>query len=256
MVDETGYVHGRPGPAAALYQVRPAGGLSVGVDIGHDRVNVAIADITGEVRARTQAKPRRRRDTLVAQVRSLAAELAERLDADVDDLVCVVVGVPAVVHPDGEQLSLCDSLPNDGVGFVPALREALGVPVTLENDINLGVLGERSSRQDPALNEFLFFSIGTGLGVGIVLGGRLYRGVTGAAGEIGYLPGDDPSVPATPPHDRAMIKDTLSGQSIVDEAIARNLDPRLSGRQVFDQAGPARPPRSRSSTSSPGESPT
>lgn len=236
VVDETGYVHGRPGPAAALYQVRPASGLSVGVDIGHDRINVAIADITGEVRARTQAKPRRRRDTLVSQVRSLVADLAERLDADVDDLVRVVVGVPAVVHPDGEQLSLCDSLPNDGVGFVPALREALGVPVTLENDINLGVLGERSSRQDPDLNEFLFFSIGTGLGVGIVLGGQLYRGVTGAAGEIGYLPGDDPSVPATAPHDRAMIKDTLSGQSIVDEAIARNLDPRLSGRQVFDQA--------------------
>jgi predicted NBD/HSP70 family sugar kinase len=236
VVDETGYAHGRPGPAAALYRVRPASGLSVGVDIGHDRINAAIADITGEVHARTQAKPRRRRDTLVAQVRDLAADLAGRMDASVDDLVRVVVGVPAVVRPDGDQLGLCDSLPDDGAGFPQALRAAFGgVPVTLENDVNLAVLGERSVR-GAELSEFVFFSIGTGLGVGIVLGGQLYRGVTGAAGEIGYLPGDDPTVPATPPHDRAMIKDTLSGQSIVEEGAARGLDAHLSAREVFDLA--------------------
>ncbi len=235
VVDETGYAHGRPGPAAALYRVRPASGLSIGVDIGHDRITAAVADITGQVHARTQAQPRRRRETLVAQVRDLASQLAARMDAEVADVVRVVVGVPAVVQPDGERLSLCDSLPDDGAGFPPALRAALGVPVTLENDVNLAVLGERASRSDE-LGEFVFFSIGTGLGVGIVLGGQLYRGVTGAAGEIGYLPGDDPSVPATPPHDRAMIKDTLSGQSIVDEAVARGLDPRLTGRDVFDLA--------------------
>jgi len=236
VVDETGYAHGRPGPAAALYRVRPASGLSVGVDIGHDRINAAIADITGEVRARVQAKPKRRRDTLVAQVHDLIAQLAARMDATVDDLVHVVVGVPAVVHPDGEQLSLCETLPNDGIGFAPALREALGLPVTFENDVNLAVLGERSARADADLREFLFFSIGTGLGVGIVLGGQLYRGVTGAAGEIGYLPGDDPTVAPTPPHDRAMIKDTLSGQGIVEEAAARGMDAHLSGREVFDRA--------------------
>jgi predicted NBD/HSP70 family sugar kinase len=238
VVDETGYAHGRPGPAAALYRVRPASGLSIGVDIGHDRINVAIADITGEVHARTQARPRRRRDTLVAQVHDLAADLTARMDARVADLVSVVVGVPAVVHPDGEQLSLCDSLPNDGAGFPQALREALGVPVTLENDVNLAVLGERSVRDDGP-SEFVFFSIGTGLGVGIVLGGKLYRGVTGAAGEIGYLPGDDPTVAPTPPHDRAMIKDSLSGQSIVDEAVARGIGggrPELPAREVFDLA--------------------
>jgi predicted NBD/HSP70 family sugar kinase len=236
VVDETGYAHGRPGPAAALYRVRPASGLSVGVDIGHDRINAAIADITGEVHARTQAKPRRRRDTLVAQVRDLAADLAGRMDATVDDLVRVVVGVPAVVRPDGEHLGLCDSLPDDGDGFPQALRAAFGgVPVTLENDVNLAVLGERSVR-GAELSEFVLFSIGTGLGVGIVLGGQLYRGVTGAAGEIGYLPGDDPAVPATPPHDRAMIKDTLSGASIVDEGVERGLDAQLSGREVFDLA--------------------
>jgi predicted NBD/HSP70 family sugar kinase len=236
VVDETGFVRGRPGPAAALYRVRPASGLSVGVDIGHDRVNVAIADITGQVHARTQARPRRRRDTLVAQVHDLAAGLATRMGASAAELARVVIGVPAVVHPDGERLSLCDSLPNEGEGFPQTLREVLEVPVTLENDINLAVLGERASRQDAGLNEFVFFSVGTGLGVGIVLGGHLYRGVTGAAGEIGYLPGDDLSVPATPPHDRAMIKDTLSGQSIVDEAIARSMGEQLSSREVFDRA--------------------
>ena len=237
VVDETGYAQGRrPGPAAALYRVRPSSGLSVGVDIGHDQVHAAIADISGEIQARTHARTRRRLDSLVAQIRGMADELAATMNVTVADLVHVVVGVPAVVHPDGQRLSLADSLPRDGVGFPQAIRQALGVPVTLENDTNLAVLGERVGGHGRDVNDFVLFSIGTGLGVGILLGGKLYRGVAGAAGEIGYLPGDDPGVAPTPPHDRAMIKDTLSGGSVVDEAIARGMDKRLTAPEVFDLA--------------------
>jgi predicted NBD/HSP70 family sugar kinase len=236
VVDETGYSHGRPGPAATLYRVRPASGLSVGVDIGHDRVHAAIADITGEIQARTHARTRRRLDSLVAQVREMAADLAAQMNVSVAALVHVVVGVPAVVHPDGERLSLGDSLPSDGMGFPLAIRRALGVPVTLENDTNLAVLGERAAGHGRDVNDFVIFSIGTGLGVGIVLGGKLYRGVSGAAGEVGYLPGDDPGVAPTPPHDRAMIKDTLSGPTVVDEAISRGMPHGITAPEVFDLA--------------------
>src|SRR6266536_353804 len=114
VVDEIGYAHGRPGPAATLYRVRPASGLSVGVDIGHDRVHAAIADISGEIQAQTHARTRRRFDTLVAQVRAMTEKLAGSMDVTVADLVHVVVGVPAVVHPDGQRLSLSDALPRDG----------------------------------------------------------------------------------------------------------------------------------------------
>lgn len=236
VVDETGYTQGRKGPAAALYSVRPSRGLSVGVDIGHDRVHAAIADLTGEIRARTAARTRRRLPALVEQVAGMVDELAGRLGISAQDLVHVVVGVPAVVDPAGETLSLSDGLPREGRGFPQEIRQRLGVPVTLENDINLAVLGEQDQGHGRDVDSFVFVSIGTGIGVGIVLGGTLYRGFTGAAGEVGYLPGDDPQVPPTPPRDRAMIEATLSGQSIADEARLRGMDPQLTSREIFDLA--------------------
>lgn len=236
VVDEAGYAQGRKGPAAALYSVRPTRGLSVGVDIGHDRVHAAIADLTGEVRARVAARTRRRLPALVDQVAAMVDELAGRLDVSANELMHVVVGVPAVVDPAGEALSLSDGLPREGRGFPQAVRQRLGVPVTLENDINLAVLGEQDRGHGRGVDSFVFVSVGTGIGVGIVLGGRLYRGFTGAAGEVGYLPGDDPAVAPTPPRERAMIEATLSGQSIVEEAALRGLDPRLTSREVFDLA--------------------
>lgn len=237
VIVETGYAQGRKGPAATLYSVRPTRGLSVGVDIGHDRVHAAIVDLTGEIRARITARTKRRRlPLLVHQVAAMVDELADRLGVTAAELVHVVVGVPAVVDPTGEALSLSDGLPQDGRGFPQAIRQRLCVPVTLENDINLAVLGERDQGHGRDVDSFVFVSIGTGIGVGIVLGGVLYRGFTGAAGEIGYLPGDDPAVPPTPPRDRAMIEATLSGQSIADEARLRGMDPQLTSREIFDLA--------------------
>ncbi len=236
VLDETGHTSGRPGPGAVLYRVRPGSGLSVGIDIGHDRVHVAIADISGEILGRRQALTKRRLAGLVDQLQQLVAELATEQQTTPERLIQIVVGVPAVVDPHGETLSLGDSLPRDGVGFPQALRAAFAAPVTLENDTNLAVLGERAQGHGRSVDDFVFLSVGTGLGVGILLGGKLYRGVSGAAGEVGYLPGDDPATPAAAPMSRAMIEASLSGQDVVNEAAALGLSPQLSARDVFNLA--------------------
>lgn len=236
VLDETGHTKGRPGPGAVLYRVRPGSGLSVGIDIGHDRVHLAIADISGELLARRQAPTKRRLAGLVEQLRQLVGELAAEQHTTADQLIQIVVGVPAVVDPAGQTLSLGDSLPRSGDGFPQAVRAAFAAPVTFENDTNLAVLGERARGHGRAVDDFVFLSIGTGLGVGILLGGKLYRGMSGAAGEIGYLPGDDPAVPARPLMSRAMIEATLSGPGVVTEAIALGLSPKLTGREVFNLA--------------------
>src|SRR5205823_6591601 len=69
-------------------------------------------------------------------------------------------------------------------------REDVRLPVTLENDINLAALGERTSGVARDVDDFLFLSIGTGLGAGLVLGGELHRGHNGAAGELDYAFGN------------------------------------------------------------------
>jgi predicted NBD/HSP70 family sugar kinase len=236
VLTETGRATGRPGPAATLYEVRSGSGLSVGIDIGHDRVHAAIVDLSGEILARVQAAPKRRIGSLVNQLTELVTELSTGQRITPDRLVQIVVGVPAVVAPDGETLSLGDSLPHNGEGFVRAIRAKFAAPVLFENDINLAVLGERARGHGREIDDFVFLSVGTGLGVGILLGGKLYRGVSGAAGEIGYLPNDDPAVPATPPRRRAMIEASLSGPDVVTEAVKLGLRADLTGREVFNLA--------------------
>ena len=104
-----------------------------------------------------------------------------------DELIdCSVVGLPGVIdNASGTlQLSHFYSLENRPLGR--ELRERLQVPVVLENDVNLAALGEQWQGVARGVDDFVFLSVGTGLGAGLVLGGELHRGRHGTAGELDY----------------------------------------------------------------------
>ena len=90
----------------------------------------------------------------------------------------VVVGVPGVVDAEGGgRLRLATNIPGlEGRPFGAELRERLGLPVSLENDINLAAVGERWLGIARGVDDFAFLSVGTGLGAGLVLRGEPYRG--------------------------------------------------------------------------------
>ena len=98
-----------------------------------------------------------------------------------------VVGVPGVVDPiDGSVSLASNALGIEGARLAGKLMDALGLPVQLENDINLAALGEQWRGVARGVDDFLFLSIGTGMGAGLVLRGELHRGRNGAAGELDY----------------------------------------------------------------------
>src|SRR5205085_12075397 len=102
----------------------------------------------------------------------------------------VVVGIPCVVEPDTGRINLATNVPGlEDRPFDAELQERLGLPVALENDINLAALGEHWRGVAREVDNFAFLSIGTGLGAGIVLRGELHRGHNGAAGEVDYALG-------------------------------------------------------------------
>ena len=107
-----------------------------------------------------------------------------------------------VVEADGATVRLAENVPGlEGRPFGGELAARLGLPVTLENDINLAALGEQRAGVARGVDDFAFLSVGTGMGAGIVLGGELHRGRHGAAGEVdfalgGARPDADPSAPA------------------------------------------------------------
>jgi predicted NBD/HSP70 family sugar kinase len=99
-----------------------------------------------------------------------------------------VIGSPGVVDPRTGDVRLAVNMPLWHEGVLDALRGDLGRTVIIENDVNLAARAEHALGAAREVNDFALVWIGTGLGLAAVIGGRVHRGVAGAAGEIGYLP--------------------------------------------------------------------
>jgi predicted NBD/HSP70 family sugar kinase len=185
-----------PGYGAVYFEPVAEAALVLGLDIGARFLRGAVSDLAGTIRARQDVElaVADAADAVEASARLQAALLAaaglesERVDN-------VVVGVPGVVTADGT-LRLAENVAGlEGRRFADELQTALDLPVTLENDINLAALGERWQGVARGVADFVFLSVGTGMGAGLVLGGELHRGRNGAAGEIDFaLVGVDATV--------------------------------------------------------------
>lgn len=178
------------GRRAVEIEVAPEAGCVVGVDLGGSSCRVAVSDLAGRGReVRRRATPTSRSGTalaswLVAFVERVHTELA----AD-RPVRAVAVGVPGVVSPADGSVRGAVNLPQiDGDRFVGRLRAAFGHQVVFDNDANLAVLGETTTGAVKGRGDVVMFTVGTGLGCGVVVGGRLLRGRTGLAGEFGFFP--------------------------------------------------------------------
>ncbi len=120
-----------------------------------------------------------------------AAGLAE------DALHTVVIGVGGAPDPVTGKLRYASHLPGwHAPRLVEGLAEAIGAPVTIENDVNLAAVAEQSAGAAGGFEDFVLLWAGEGTGAAIVIAGRLHRGFTGGAGEVGYMP-----VPGSPVRD-------------------------------------------------------
>ncbi|NRN63030.1 Mlc, transcriptional repressor of MalT [Kibdelosporangium sp. 4NS15] len=108
------------------------------------------------------------------------------------------------------------------------LASAWGCPVTVDNDVNVMALGERHAGVARSLNELIFVKVGTGIGCGIVLGGRVYRGVAGTAGDIGHIKLDDYG-PACACGEVGCLEAYFGGAALARDALTL----ARSGRSMF-----------------------
>jgi predicted NBD/HSP70 family sugar kinase len=178
-----------PSYGAVYFEPVAEAALVLGIDLGARFLRGALSDLSGAIRARRDveiggADADRALDA-IAELREGLAEAAGLSPALIDE---VVVGVPGVVEARTGAVRLALNIPGlDGRRFGAELRERLGVSVTVENDVNLAALGERRLGVARGVDDFVFLSVGTGLGAGLVLRGDLQRGHHGAAGELDYV---------------------------------------------------------------------
>jgi predicted NBD/HSP70 family sugar kinase len=192
LVNRVGELAGGRGPNAQMYAVVPATAYVVGVDVGPQRVVAAAADITGNVAGRVDVAIADADDP-VRVVHSAVVEAAEAAGAPLDRVRRVVLGTPGLVDPGTGEISFAWDLPKWHRGLLGALRADLDRPVVFENDVNLAAIAEQHAGAGVGVSDFVLVWVGRGVGLAVILGGRLHRGATGAAGEIGYLP-----VPGSP----------------------------------------------------------
>ena len=193
-----GRTSGKPGRSAVVYEINAAAGLAAAVDLGGTKLSVAIGDLLGNVLAElTVPTDTRGGMQVVEQVATQIETLAAQLAVSAKQLKIVVLGTPGVFHPETAHILVAPNIPGIDEVDVPGLMsERLGVPVIIENDVNLAARGEQWRGHGTGVRNFVFIALGTGVGMGIIADGHLLRGASGAAGEIGYLPiGGDPYDP-------------------------------------------------------------
>ena len=177
---------GRP-PVLVAIATLPGG--VVGVDIGHRHVRVAVADRASTVLAEREARvdvDAHGSETL-DQVARMVREAAKQAGLPARSLLAAGMCVPGPL--DRRSARVHGGVLPGWRDLAPAeeLERRLGVPVTVDNDANLGALAEHQHGAARGHADVVYVKAASGLGAGIILGGRLHRGATGIAGEIGHV---------------------------------------------------------------------
>ncbi|MFC6878811.1 MULTISPECIES: ROK family transcriptional regulator [Actinomadura] len=240
LVRTVGQRTGGAGRAAMLYEIRPEAGYVIGVDVGREWVRAALCDLSGAVLVRRDVRSEARGAAALSdQLAALVGELAAEGGIAPADVTYIVLGTPGVHDAERHRLRLAPNLPGwERPGVTRALGERLPAPFLIENDIALAALGEQAHGLGAGVSDFVFLSIGTGIGMGIVLDGRLYRGARGAAGEIAFLPvGEtDPLARAPGARRHGMLESVLSASGLVATARRYGMTGRLTTERVYDAA--------------------
>ncbi|NBE92033.1 ROK family transcriptional regulator [Nonomuraea sp. KC401] len=230
LVEVTGERAGGRGPHAALYAVVPSCAYVAGLEVLPDSLRVGVADITGRTVVEITLNPSDGRDPVEA-VHAAVRRACEAAGISLSRLRSFVIGTRGVVDPVSGDVRWSYDLPDWHVGVLASLRETLGTSVTIENDVNLVALAEHKYGEAAGHDDFVVIWAGVGQGLGVMLGGRLHRGIAGGAGEIGWLP-----VPGEPLPTDVSQPQSGSYQRLVGHDALRGLAERrgLTGNTVAD----------------------
>jgi predicted NBD/HSP70 family sugar kinase len=181
----------RSGPTPRLVRFNANHALVVGVDVGGAKMLALLSNLDGEVittsRCATPTEASGRR--LDKAVKTLIDDCLAQAGVGRGRLAVATVGTAGVVDRETSAVTLAPNLPGwENRTIRPSLEAALKVPVLVESEAHLAMLGESWAGVASEVKNAVFIQLGVGVGMGILIDGEIYRGAWGAAGEIGYLP--------------------------------------------------------------------
>ncbi|SNS14423.1 Sugar kinase of the NBD/HSP70 family, may contain an N-terminal HTH domain [Actinacidiphila glaucinigra] len=169
-------------------------GVVVGVDFGHSHLRVAVGNLAHQVLAE-QSEPidvDASASEGFDRAEQLVARLIESSGIGADKVIGVGLGVPGPIDVETGALGSTAILPGwGGINPRQELAERLRMPVQVDNDANLGALGELVWGGGRGVKDLAYIKVASGVGAGLVIDGRIYRGPGGTAGEIGHITLDE-----------------------------------------------------------------
>jgi predicted NBD/HSP70 family sugar kinase len=225
---------GRP---PVLLALDASAGAAIGIDFGHSHVRVAVADLSHRIRCEQEVALAVDADPVGSL--DAAADLVRRqLDVAgvaASSVIGVGLGVPGPVDHRTGRVGSTSILPGWlGIMAGAEMERRLGLPVVVDNDANLGALAESSWGAARGFENVVYIKVSSGIGAGLVLGGRLHRGANGTAGEIGHDIVDEAG-PYCRCGNRGCLE-AVAGGSAITEVLSRSRREQLTLGQVLDLA--------------------
>ena len=162
--------------------------LFIGVDLGGTNIEAAAVR-NGEVLAskKKKTRPEKGVDTVIERIARTVRGVFKKMDATPEDFAGLCIGAPGAVDPATGIVHAAPNLDWTDVPLGEVLRERLGLPVFVDNDVNIGLLGEYVYGAGRGALHMVGIWVGTGIGGGLIVNGQLVNGWRGAAGEIGHM---------------------------------------------------------------------
>src|SRR5215218_3078568 len=154
----------------------------IGVDLGGTKILAGVADRTSTiVRSLERATPVSSTDALLAELDAMVEELLD------DSIAALAFGIPATIDQRRGRAITAANLPLEDFPFRDRMRERFGLPVGIDNDANAAAIAEWAIGAGQGTTNMVMLTLGTGVGGGLILGGRPFRGSVGAAAELGHV---------------------------------------------------------------------
>lgn len=168
--------------------------ISLAIDIGTRFIRAAVGDLNQVTRAEVSIRVTSLElNDLIKVMHQAVDKVLKESGFKLKDVAAIAVGTPGVVDQKTGIVSIAGTISAlDGTILAEIIQQEFGVYPTVENDINLVTVGEKTAGHGVEIENFAVLSVGSGLGSGIVLNGKLHRGHRGAAGEVFYVPFGDP----------------------------------------------------------------
>ncbi|MBJ7331572.1 MAG: ROK family transcriptional regulator [Solirubrobacteraceae bacterium] len=180
----------RAGRPPVLLALDPRAGTVLGIDFGHRHIRVAVADLSSRVLAEHHEEfdVDGSAGKALDRAAQMAGEVLGEAGVPADGVFGCGVGIPSPIDQRTGIVGSSGILPGwTGLPAAAELADRLGFEVDVDNDATLGALGEATQGAARGHNDVIYVKLATGIGAGLLLGGRLHRGASGIAGELGHV---------------------------------------------------------------------